>query len=167
MKLTAALARKTFLYERTTGILRYRIRANSRRAAGDIAGVVSKRGRRVISFYGKKYYASRIACLIVTGRWPSHEVDHENRDKLDDRWNNLRASTRAQNGYNRRSKRANKHGFFGIGRQSKAPFRYYAQIAVLGKRLNKCGFKDAFSAAMAYDAMAKKHHGKFARLNFS
>lgn len=43
----------------------------------------------------------RAAWLLQTGAWPSHEVDHRNRQPADNRWDNLREATRGQNQQNR------------------------------------------------------------------
>jgi HNH endonuclease len=68
---------------------------------GDIAGTVRSDGRRQINLSGKCYLAARLAWLYMTGVWPEDEIDHENRIKGDDRWDNLRPATHSQNMYNR------------------------------------------------------------------
>lgn len=68
---------------------------------GDPAGTVRYDTRRQISIMGKVYLSSRLAYLYMTGRWPAHEIDHENRLKGDDRWDNLREATHSENMYNR------------------------------------------------------------------
>jgi HNH endonuclease len=57
-------------------------------------------GYRVIRIWGAPYYASRLACLYMTGKWPDEEMDHINRDPTDDRWDNLREATSSLNKYN-------------------------------------------------------------------
>jgi hypothetical protein len=37
----------------------------------------------------------------MTGEWPKDQIDHINRVKDDDRWENLREATQSQNSYNR------------------------------------------------------------------
>lgn len=37
----------------------------------------------------------------MTGDWPKDQIDHINRIKSDDRWENLREATQSQNSYNR------------------------------------------------------------------
>jgi hypothetical protein len=46
------------------------------------------------------YPASNLAWFYMTGEWPATEVDHKNRNKLDDRWDNLRLATHSLNGTN-------------------------------------------------------------------
>ncbi len=42
----------------------------------------------------------RAAWLLVTGEWPSHEIDHDDRDRANNRWGNLRPATHGQNRQN-------------------------------------------------------------------
>lgn len=68
---------------------------------GDRAGTTRRDGRRQIRVDGNTYLASRLAWLYMTGVWPQNEIDHHNRIKGDDRWENLRDATHSQNMYNR------------------------------------------------------------------
>lgn len=68
---------------------------------GDVAGTVRFDGRRQINISGKFYLGSRLAWLYMTGVWPKDEIDHKNRIKGDDRWDNLREATHSENQYNR------------------------------------------------------------------
>src|SRR5207244_1723887 len=69
---------------------------------GDIAGSVDSNGRRKIRIASGYYYSARLACLYMTGKWPVEQMDHENRIRDDDRWENLREATQSQNSYNRK-----------------------------------------------------------------
>jgi hypothetical protein len=69
--------------------------------AGSVAGTKNGRGYWVIGVAGAKYVAHRLAWLYVTGEWPAHLVDHENGDRLDNRFANLREATDSQNNFNR------------------------------------------------------------------
>ncbi|SRR6266446_2339189 len=42
---------------------------------------------------GRDYRAARLAHLYMTGEWPKHKMDHINRIKDDNRWENLRDVT--------------------------------------------------------------------------
>jgi hypothetical protein len=52
------------------------------------------------------YRAHRLAVLYMTGQWPEHDVDHHNGQRDDNRWENLRAVTTAQNRQNLRAARS-------------------------------------------------------------
>lgn len=74
---------------------------HSKMRQGDPAGRITNQGRRQIRIASGFYYASRLAWLYMTGEWPKDQIDHINRIKDDDRWENLREATQSQNSYNR------------------------------------------------------------------
>jgi hypothetical protein len=91
------------------------------------------------------------------------EVDHVNRNKLDNRRRNLRAATRRQNDCNRAAWKT--CGYRGVAlTPRKTPWA--ARIRVNGKLTHLGSFHSAEEAARAYDAAAILHHGEFAVLNF-
>ncbi len=73
----------------------------SKMKRGDIAGRLTNQGRRQIRISSGFYYSSRLAWLYMTGKWPEDQIDHKNRIKDDDRWDNLREATQSQNSFNR------------------------------------------------------------------
>lgn len=89
-------------------------------------------------------------------------VDHENRNRLDNRRQNLRPATRSQNNANRDGWAS--CGFKGVRQQSSG--RFVARIMVNGKPLHLGSFDTAELAAASYDRAALEHFGEFARLNF-
>lgn len=58
---------------------------------------------RSITFQGKQNQATRIIFYLVMGRWPAEGmvIDHRDCDVNNNRWNNLREATYAQNMYNK------------------------------------------------------------------
>lgn len=92
-------------------------------------------------------------------------VDHVNGNSLDNRKENLRIATEAQNARNHKAWTRNPSGFKGVHRnRGMKPWR--ARIVVNGKNIAIGFFESPEEAAKAYDKEAKKHHGQFARLNF-
>lgn len=55
-----------------------------------------------------------IAWAIQTGEWPDQYIDHINHQRDDNRWENLRAVTHAENTRNRSRNRNNKSGVTGV-----------------------------------------------------
>jgi hypothetical protein len=95
------------------------------------------------------------------------EVDHVNRDGLDNRRANLRLATKRQNQQNCAKRPHNTTGFKGVIRDGHVPARpFLAQVGIDGRRTFLGRFATAEEAARAYDAAAVKHFGEFARVNF-
>jgi hypothetical protein len=92
------------------------------------------------------------------------EVDHKNRDGLDNQRENIRPCTHKQNMYNQGPKKSNSTGFKGVSQDSKGKF--ISMIRTDSGRLYLGYYNTAIEAAVAYDKAAKQHHGDFAHLNF-
>jgi len=91
-------------------------------------------------------------------------VDHRNHDTLDNRRENLRLCTRAQNNANKKTKRGKLKGVSFRADQPRKPFQ--SVIRSNGKLHHLGYYATEEEAARAYDAAAKKHFGEFAYLNF-
>jgi AP2 domain/HNH endonuclease len=91
------------------------------------------------------------------------EVDHKNGDSLDNRRNNLRPATKANNMRNRTLQANNTTGFKGVIRGNG---KWVAQATFNGRRIYLGTFDTPELAARAFDAFAIEWHGDFARLNF-
>lgn len=102
--ITAEQAREVFLYDPTTGRLTYRVDTPSYTAGTD-AGAAYGDGYVKVGIYGRSYPVHRLIWLIVTGEWPVHVIDHINRVRGDNRWENLRDVTAQENARNHRPRR--------------------------------------------------------------
>jgi hypothetical protein len=71
------------------------------RHAGSRAGSPTCRGYREVSVAGLRFKEHRVIFAMANGHWPENEVDHINRIRNDNRPQNLRAATRAENNRNR------------------------------------------------------------------
>lgn len=67
---------------------------------GTRAGTVHKHGYRVIRLHGKQHRAARLAWLFSNGEWPINTIDHKNGNRDDDRIENLREATKAEQNQN-------------------------------------------------------------------
>ncbi len=87
--------------------------------------------------------------------------DHANGNKLDNRRQNLRLATRAQNVMNTRTSPRNKLGVKGVTFRWN---RFIARISVQGRLIEIGRFLTLCEARQAYAEAARKHFGEFARL---
>lgn len=91
-------------------------------------------------------------------------VDHINRNILDNRKENLRVCTNAQNCRNRKLKSTNLSGYRGV-HFVKHISKWQARICVDNKQINLGYFVNKNDAAIAYNNAAIKFHKQFATLN--
>jgi hypothetical protein len=101
----------------------------------------------------------------MTGEWPEEQIDHINRNPLDNSFLNLRKATMQQNLANRGRNSNNKTGYKGV---SFVPNRkkYFATVRTDDGPVF-CGLHNtAEDAARAYDRKAKRLLGAFAWQNF-
>jgi hypothetical protein len=162
MQLTASHLRALLIYDPDTGIFTRRVDAGKRFKAGMVAGGLGARGYIYIGIEGKRYLASRLAFLYMTGSWPKIQADHENTIRSDNRWSNLRDATVAQNAANARTHRDNFSGFKGVTFH-KLSGLWNARIMVRGTSISLGYFKTPKEANAAYARKATEQHGKFAR----
>ena len=90
-------------YDPDTGVFTWKNPTNRRIKVGDVAGHKKPDGRLTIRIDGSLFYANRIAWKMMTGSDPTEgmEIDHINRNRADDRWENLRMVTPSVNTSNR------------------------------------------------------------------
>lgn len=100
-KLTHDRLLRLLHYNPESGIFTWNVDLGSRARKGDEAGTINKAGYVVIQINGCKIYAHRLAFLYMEGKLPDCQVDHINRNKLDNRWCNLRHSNNIENNRNK------------------------------------------------------------------
>jgi hypothetical protein len=111
--------------------------------------------------YGKNVYLHRYIARTPKGLF----TDHINRDKLDNRKENLRNCTPLENQRNS-VKPAGKCGYRGVTIDKRKKTRPYVARIKIDKYHKHLGmFATAKEAALAYNEAALKYHGEFAILN--
>ena len=91
-------------------------------------------------------------------------IDHRDGDRGNCQRSNLRFCTRYENCLNRGANVLNRTGYKGV-RQHKSGL-YFVQIKQHGKTFRVGDYETAEQAARAYDFLARRFFGDFARLNF-
>jgi len=99
---------------------------------------------------------------LIAGNPAGLQVDHINRDTLDNRHSNLRPCDASQNQSNI-EQRLGRSGYRGAYPHQG---RWEAKISIRGRTISLGTFATAMAAAAAYDHEARKVRGEFARLNF-
>lgn len=125
--------------------------------AGTVAGCVNHYGYVVIRYNSEKYYAHRLIWIYLYGKIFT-DIDHINGIRNDNRQENLREVTRAENNQNLRKPRSvNKSGFLGVSFKKQAN-AYVAQICV-NKTVHHLGlYKTPEEAHEAYLTAKRKWH---------
>jgi len=90
-------------------------------------------------------------------------VDHINRNKCDNRKENLRIVTYTQNTWNTTSKNTNTSEYKGVSKTSRGKFM--VQITAVGKERYIGSFTNEIAAANAYNYHARKYYDEHAYLN--
>lgn len=91
-------------------------------------------------------------------------VDHINHDTLDNRKQNLRLCTTAQNAHNSRISKHNTSGFKGVHFDLRSQ-RWIASIIAHDKRIQIGSYVDKIDAVIARNEAAIKYHKEFAWIN--
>jgi len=139
-------------YDAETGIFRWRVsRGNVKKTA--VAGHPYQ-GRIVIRVFGKGYRAARLAWLYQTGSWPKEQIDHIDRNSLNDRWDNLRDVSHARNMQN--CARPNETGYRCVW---KSCGKYNARVSVGRTRIYLGRYKTAVHAHEIYKQIALIFYG--------
>lgn len=144
-------------YEPSTGWFTWRI-TSSVAKPGERAGGGHGLGYRQIGLDYKKYLEHTLAYFYMTGEWPTVEVDHKNRDKSDNRWENLELATRSQNGHNKGLHHRSTSGFPGVVFHGSG---YRARMDIAPQKLNLGWFGTIAEARIARLLAEVKHFGAF------
>jgi hypothetical protein len=159
--ITAEYLRSILDYDPETGIFtRLTDSKKGGYKAGDRIGSFKNRQYESIGIDMKQYASHRLAFMYMIGRWPIGVIDHIDRNKLNNSWNNLRESTYKQNGANSIAKVSKKLKGVSWNKKSKL---YQSYICPDNKKIHLGYFDCPAAASFAYQISADIHFGEFAR----
>lgn len=155
--MTAERARALLEYVPETGVIRWRVDRRGHVKAGDQAGSIGLNGYMRVGVDGSEYLCHRLAWLIVHGEWPTHQLDHINGSRTDNRLCNLRMATNAENHQNLGLRSTNTSGHTGVTWNEERG-KWVAQLFVSGKHKTLGYFTNKEAAAIAYREAKAQHH---------
>lgn len=132
-------------YNPETGTFTRLVSRKGVRAGSEIFGAINSSGYAFIGIRGKLYRAHRLAFLYMTGEFPADNIDHLNGVRSDNRWENLRSVTQAENTRNSSISKKNTSGITGVLKQGRI---WYAHISA-AKKLFRFSFQTKEEAASA------------------
>lgn len=156
--LTTERLRELLRYDPETGIFTWKAHTGQgvHTKSGDIAGHLHSRKYIHIQVGNVIYKAHRLAWLYVTGTWPVENIDHINGNRSDNRIDNLREATDAENIQNQRHATIkNASGIMGVRKGSAS---WHARITVNKKPIHIGCFSTPELAHQAYLEAKRIYH---------
>lgn len=158
-------------YDEGSGVLIWKIlpatsRSNigrNNKCGGKVAGTVSERGYLVVGIGRVYYLAHRIIWKMKTGSDPADIVDHEDGDRLNNRWLNLREAANGQNIQNSKLRKDNSSGVKGVHWDAKHK-AWRAVLTTNGHSVRLGRFKSLEKATSVIAQARMKSHAEFARM---
>lgn len=152
------ILKSKYRYDRHTGIFTYKNQEKKR-----FPGFKRRDGYMSMSVGGRSFLAHHLAWFYCYGTWPE-EIDHKDRNRSNNKINNLRDASRSQNngnsnGWGIKKKSGLPRGVYRSSQRKKNPFR--AQIVTNHKIVHLGCFDSIEKAKEAYDEAAKVHFGEF------
>lgn len=157
-----------FDYNKTTGVLRWKIDKSPKARRGNMVGTYHNIGYMSTTINRKQYWLHRVIWKLVTGQDPEKCIDHINGNRADNSWSNLRQAEMWQNNSNRKTDKRNKHGLHGVTFHKVNKIRpWEARIQHKSKSTLIGYFNCPLMAQLAYHEKARELHGSFASRVFS
>lgn len=127
-------------YNRKEGTLTWTEQA-SQKVRGKQVGSLDEAGYVVTTIDSEPVKVHQLIWFIEYGVWPTTMLDHKDRDKQNNRWQNLRESNSLQNALNTDIRRDNTSGVKGVTWNRRAN-KWQAQI----NRSGKCYYLGVFES---------------------
>ena len=131
--------RELFEYDPESGELFWK-----RRPAGTLNG----HGYLQVQVLGQLILSHRLIFALVNGVFPEDEINHKNRDRSDNRWDNLKEVCRSHNMFNTGMLSNNTSGFKGVSKTKSG--KWSAAITTADKKYHLGTFTTSEEANAAY-----------------
>jgi len=140
---------------------------------GDQQILIDRKDLKGIDLFNLRITANGYAAIgdkllhrIIMNPAANMQVDHKNKNTLDNRRCNLRVCTNSENQMNRGKTRANTTGYKGVNENKRRKNKNYRARITADKKTYYLGnFEKPDEAGAAYKKAVKQRHGKFARVN--
>ena len=153
---------KVLRYDANTGLLYWTVFIYRIKKPGDLAGHHNSSGYIEIRYNRTTYQAHRIAWYLHTGADPGIlQVEHIDTNKTNNKIQNLRLATAAQNSRNKGKKSGTLSQYKGVTFSARHD-KWVSQIQIGGKTTNLGYFTDELEAHRTYCLAAVEIHGEFA-----
>ena len=153
-------------YDHETGELTWRVNKNynnswnTKHSGKPALSCKQKDGYLVGNLMKVRVYSHRVAWALYYGRWPSDEIDHINRDRSDNRIENLREANRSENTSNKSKKSGTYSSLKGVTWHSRDK-HWMAQIMKGRVKIYLGRFDNEEEAHDAYVRASIRLHGEF------
>lgn len=145
------------LFDYKDGNLIWKVAKAKNIKPGKIAGTLHPTGYINIIIDGKLYKAHRLIWLYHHGKWPSKLIDHINRNKSDNRIENLREVSNQENQRHTKISSRNTSGICGVICH-KASHKWQARITFNKKQIHLGSFHNQEDAIKARKAAEEKYN---------
>ncbi len=146
-------------YDPATGVFTWKVSSSRKIKIGDIAGSLNPNGYLYIGVNGKVYIAHRLSWVYIHGALPADQLDHIDGNRSNNRIENLREATKAQNMQNQRVAHISNKTTELLGACfHKASGKFQAQIRLSGKPRHLGFFPTAIEAHHAYLTAKRRVH---------
>lgn len=149
------------IFDYKDGCLYWKIRHGSLGIVGKKAGSLMQNGYYITKINGKSYLIHRLIYLWHYGFLPK-ELDHIDKNSLNNRIENLRQATRKENACNRGLPKNNTSGYKNVVWNNKSR-KWLVRLRIDGKEKDFGYYHDIELAGLVAEEARNKYHKEFVR----